>query len=1303
MATPLKIKDGSGNIQEFTTSEESYIAYQIGLQLADASVDSAGALNKSTLGNNIGSFTDTFFNEPVGTHPATSITTGTTTTPVYQTTGTADEGDSDWQRPLMWVDAGGETGFKQMPDVDLNQAIDRYLTTVFTNSYPGSFKLGSASPGPDYSVHLNNAFRDTRTDGTSVQYNVYKRTSMTAPTAVAPLYIRDSSGFDGIQAMTDRQIKTTFGQRAKTRIMNSGIGTYEIRSATQGTPTNPGTWISAGAATDTKQTTSNQVYQRDSTVNFAANYTRGFTTPYITNFTSISQLNYTTAYTLQSFNLNYSAAYTRLASESFTRIYNRPYTNVYTKGYTKAYTGTYNKVYTGNYQKAYARLFQRNTLVNYTNSYVGTYDKVYTKNYTNSYTNTFIRQTDVNYQRAYTGTYNKVYTSNFVAGYQNVYSNQFQRLNDVNYQRAYTGTYNKVYTSNFATNYQRVYTNNFATNYQRGYLGTYNKVYTGNYQRLYTNNFLRLTDVNYQRGYVGNYNKVYTGNYVPNYVRATFFANNFVRNTNVNYVRNVAANYENLTGIHEAMIYIQQVYTRGAPYAGGFFSPSILYKGPSPSGQNGAGINIGVHQFTDGQTGVISTSRNTAADRLPIDAKVYFRNLQLPDDATGAYIRADIAGYVRIGNNNLLFAHDLGTVYGGLQISDASGVTPPEAAYSQAGQSAGWYIQGTGPSTIIAAEPELQHYQSLRNEGKGRVGIASSAAVAGPGISGINWPDVTEIPYFPTSSEQQIWGSANARQGQTGVAPGRNLSLTGLASHAPYWNQDADFIAGVSLAGQGLGSQALAALDWIHQWGYLRGNEVGYQRRVETLFIAAQTASSTYTGPYRYTGNLFFGGSGVPNSNAGAFYVGQVFFPFAGWVPNYYDEDVSGSNVEYVNASQQIGYYIGINTESAAYLGIGQWQYGQLRAYYVGNYEGSANYARSVFFGGRSVTSNYASAGAVAEVYAGLTAYTGLAPEVTYLRAVTFAGTAASSYGRNYEGNYQRVYTNEDGSSFAGAAFVNYRAVDYEGGTFNTNYQRRYTGDYQKEFAIDYVSTSSVNYDGATFNTNYQSVYTNNFATNYQSVYTNNFATNYEGPQFNINYQIRYTGNYDITFAINYDRTYTSNFAIDYEGPAFLTNYQTRYTGEYTNVFNTAYVTTYANAYDGTVFNAPYQTQYVGDYTGEYTIDYQSTSALDYEGTAFNTTYDTSYDKIYSADYVTNYTGIYTSVYTGAYNKIYTSDYENTYIGTYTGNYEDQYESVYENQYINDYLGNFIGDFSGETIDGTSETNETYTLYVRIA
>lgn len=468
MATPLKINNvGGTEIKEFTTAEENYIAYQIGLHFAASSLNSAGNITNITSHDSIGDFTNTFFNEPVGTHPSTSISSGSTTTTVYQRQNAAAETDSDIQTPIMWVDSGGQTGFKEMPAADLNSAVDRYLSTIFTNDYPGVFKLASSSPGPDYSVHLSSIFTDTRTDGTSVAYNIYRRDSFTAPTIVRPLYVRDNGGFDGIQAMNDRQIKYSFGQRAKTRIGASKIGTYQLRTSAQGAPTDPGTWVSAGSATDTKQTTADVVYTRDSTTAFALNYTNTYT-------------------------------------KNYTAVYTKPYTGVFTSPYAKDYTG----VFTSNYQRAYTGVFESN----YTKEYTG----VFTSNYTAAYTGVFA----TNYQRAYTGVFNANYTKRYTGNYNRAFL--------TNYQKYYTRVFLNTFDTNYTKNYDILYTRNYAPNYTSdlAYQKMYTNVYEGNFTGIDVNrgNYTGPTD-QYQRlvpggpagpntGYAVGYQGIYTINRV---------------------------------------------------------------------------------------------------------------------------------------------------------------------------------------------------------------------------------------------------------------------------------------------------------------------------------------------------------------------------------------------------------------------------------------------------------------------------------------------------------------------------------------------------------------------------------------------------------------------------------------------------------------------------------------------------------------------------------------------------------------------------------------------------------------------
>ena len=467
MATPLKINNvGGTEIKEFTTAEENYIAYQIGLHLAADSANGDASISTNSSHTSIGTYTNTFFNEPVGTHPSTSISSGSTTTTLYQNQTSAIETDSDVLTPVMWVDSGGQTGFKEMPAADLNSAVDRYISTIFTNSYPGSFQLASSSPGPDYSVWISSVFTDTRTDGTSVAYNIYRRDSFTAPTTVRPLYARDNGGFDGIQAMNDRQIKYSFGQRAKTRIGASKIGTYQLRTSAQGAPTDPGTWVSAGSATDTKQTTADVVYTRDSTTAFARNYTNTYTK-------------------------NYTAVYTTAYTGVFTSPYAKDYTGVFTSNYQRAYTG----VFESNYTKEYTGVF--------TSNYTAAYTGVFATNYATNYTGVF----NANYTKRYTGNYQRAYNYPYLAAYTRQFLNTF---NSSNYTKNYDIIYTRHYTPNYTPDfpYTRIYNLEYVG-------GPYSRVFPDNllYDRFYQTTYTRATF--YERGFGGTFGLVYYAGETP--------------------------------------------------------------------------------------------------------------------------------------------------------------------------------------------------------------------------------------------------------------------------------------------------------------------------------------------------------------------------------------------------------------------------------------------------------------------------------------------------------------------------------------------------------------------------------------------------------------------------------------------------------------------------------------------------------------------------------------------------------------------------------------------------------------------
>jgi hypothetical protein len=586
MATPLKLKDANGNIQELTTTEENYIAYQVGLHLSTADSAEVGSLNRATTGDTVGTYSNTFFNQAVGTHPSTSITTGTTNTVIYQTNGTAAETDSDVFRPLMWVDSGSETGFKMMPDVDLNETVDRYLSIIFTQEFPGSYRLSTSAPSGDW-TEQQTAFIDTRTDGASIAHKLWKRTGGTAPTAVRPMRLKNEASFAGVQEMSDAEIKFSFGQRAKTRIAASKIGSYQLRNSSQGAPTDTGTWVAKGTATDTRNTTANQAFTRDSTVNFQANYTTSYTTGYATNFTSIS-------------NVNYTSAYTRV----FDQGYSIDYTGGFNQGYTSTFTGTFNQNYDTQYTTQYTGNFLRNTSVNYdrqftgqfSTNYQGTVERAYNRTENNNYvgqqlyyfstnyTRDFLRyQGLVNYLRDFNGQFGGNVSSDYIRVFTIQYTGEFisnfvgpaqpqsytRNAPPTYYQGSGRGggqtTYNApdVPGTAYAGNYARVFVGNYQSNYTRSVGVVYDRVFTGTFELqiqpiYYGNNYLtayvlgidrnynRLTNINYISPFPVNYTTQYEGQYTISYTTAYQgnYQNEFSQNYTTSYTTGYLSDYD---------------------------------------------------------------------------------------------------------------------------------------------------------------------------------------------------------------------------------------------------------------------------------------------------------------------------------------------------------------------------------------------------------------------------------------------------------------------------------------------------------------------------------------------------------------------------------------------------------------------------------------------------------------------------------------------------------------------------------------------------------------------------------------
>ena len=368
MSVPIKLSDTNGNLKEMTTTEEAYLSYQAGLHLAAQAQTAVAALTTSNSSStNIGTYSNTFFNQAIGTHPGSGISTGTTNTVLYQKSGTPATNGGDFHRPITWDD--DNTATDEFTDANMNTLLARLSAVVFANNYPGTYKLASSTPGSDYDEHLADVFTDTQaSNGSTITHSIWQRQTMTAPTAVRPVKIKnDDSSFDGLQEMDDAEIKHTFGTwlRKYTMAAANNIGAYQLRSSASGVPSATGTWQAQGTATDTKKTTSD--------VNYSAAYSGTYAGTYSSDYSGTYAGTYSADYS-GTYAGTYSADYTNADGANFQRVrtvtsYSGPST--FSQSYVANFLGP--ATFTGNYVGNYTGAYTGNYVGNYTGAYTGNY------------------------------------------------------------------------------------------------------------------------------------------------------------------------------------------------------------------------------------------------------------------------------------------------------------------------------------------------------------------------------------------------------------------------------------------------------------------------------------------------------------------------------------------------------------------------------------------------------------------------------------------------------------------------------------------------------------------------------------------------------------------------------------------------------------------------------------------------------------------------------------------------------------------------------------------------------------------
>ena len=1288
LSHPLKLKDSDGSLQRLDTSEKNYIAYLVGEHLKDQTIGDI-KLGTPANSNTIGSFVDTYYNEVDGTHPASQITSTQVTTYLSQDNQTATETGSDWTLPVGFEDSNNT--IHEMNNTNFTSLVDEINGIIVKNEYPSSFRLADSPPSADWSVHIDSAWDDTINTGDTVNtYKIYKRTNMTSPDQIKddvggisnPICIKrdDSDNYQGLTTMTDDQISYTLGQRAATRRGHLGaVGNYQLRSGTQGAPTDTGTWEARGTATNTQKVVSAVDYVGNYARDFIGDYTRGFIGDYVGD-------------------------------------YSRNFAGNYTGNYTRGFAGDYARNFVGDYNRIIVDSYSRNFLGNYTGAY--------SRNFIGDYNRTFVG----NYARGFVGNY----VGNFIGNYT--------RTRYSAYTRTRNSAYSAYYTRNFTRSRTSTYTRNFSRSFAGNYLGNYTRISTRSRVSSYTRGpFTRTRYSAYVRNRSSSYSQFYYRvGYLAPYVRTSI---------GVPYGQQVA-----FTGTYGSNYYVgttvglwSRVRFRGANTNGG---PELDWY--DPYRQIGTYYIKAVYDWQ---------SYRYVWVYIVINGAIKFSGPYYPSDYTSLSNPSSFWA----GGSGGIWTYPEGNTEGGNGLGEeffwysVSGNRPYQA----------YDIDYGDLSKISESFDEVDFtsnypaYQSFSTDGAyDRVDtypVLYSKPFLWPHQYTVSDPDLSSTY---VGQYQYYTGNYNGftRQGILYYYTGQ---YTGTYSGATAY-YTGNYVG--NYVGVGTGTyQGLYVGDYVGAGGtYTRifaGNYTGNYNSYARDSIINSTRILNYLGNYtRYRADAVYT-PGILGANANLVFATT-------YLQVYTSPGFTGDYTRIVTAPTQfytgnysgnyVGNFLGNFTRTDSFVGnfIGDYTATSLvRQYFtninfVGNYSGylrtrtsTVNGSIDIFYVGASYTrdSTRTSAGVYTAVYHGNYAgeYTRIMTDAlpyasTRNPTVEYVGNytriAPGSYNRNYVGNYSRDFS----GIYTGTLYTL---------TFTRTSQRSYVGNYtgigEGTFVGYYVNGS-----GNTFVGNYTGIGEVGFTGTYTDINYPQYIGNYVGGGIGTDNELHagtsamftgdftristvltqqtYLGNYSRTFAGNYSRGFTGNYVANYSR-AFAGNYLGNYTRTSTRSRTSAYAGDYTRSFAGN-YTADYLGNYSRGFTGNYARgfvgDYTRTSTADFTRTR-NSSYSRSRNSAYSRTRSSAYSGAYTRTRNSSYTRNRSSAYSRTRSSTYTRNrvstytrtstrtrssaYSDNYTrnrvSTYNRTRNSSYLGNYLGD----TIQSSTETAETYTLYVRVA
>jgi hypothetical protein len=459
-ATPITSANFQG-LQTMSNAEvKNYIANKItvgfagaasnGSNTADLNIDTANALS----GTAIGTFADTDRTEATGTHPATGAIATVT---YYAKQITANDAGTITNRPLQY-----DTAIQQMTDAQIrNDIIDQAVTAMVTESEytAGQYRLaGSAPTGGTWTSRYT--ITDIANGGNTTYYLWQKTAATTSPNAdLRPL--KTYSG-NNVKQMTDTEIQEMIPY-FRNRIISTSIGTYKIQASSP----SPGTWVSMGSASDTRE----QV----ASVNYTGSYagTRTYSNVAYAGTRTYTPAGYanTFAGTRTYSNVAYAGSRT-FSNAAYASSFAGNRTNTYSG--SRTYTGSYVTNFAGTRPFAGSRTYSANYILYYGGFVGGTFAG------SRTYANAGYVSASTNFAGSFAGT--RTYAN---VAYSGVYAG------------SYTSTYSgsRTYSANYSGSrtYSGTYANSFAGSrtYSGGYSGS--RTYSGSYSGTYAGDTIQAT------------------------------------------------------------------------------------------------------------------------------------------------------------------------------------------------------------------------------------------------------------------------------------------------------------------------------------------------------------------------------------------------------------------------------------------------------------------------------------------------------------------------------------------------------------------------------------------------------------------------------------------------------------------------------------------------------------------------------------------------------------------------------------------------------------------------------------------